>query len=232
MVASLPVNARRFRDISRRNVLRCGPTTTSRATSGARTREPHARGGTISSRCRDRVATSFERNGYLSTTSWLTHRLGVAPSVAAQHVRLARGLEEMRGTRQALEDGEISLSAATALVSAHETDTESRRYAGSGSTARSARRSRVNGRTSSWPSIWRHLRGGPAIPSSKSSGRSSGGGSAAGVRHRDHTDNHARPDGAARGRPPDAGRAGGAAQSGGRARPRPDGTVLHERPPP
>jgi hypothetical protein len=67
---------------------------------------------------------SFERDGYLSVSAWLTHRLGINAAASAQHVRVARALGEMPRTRRALEDGEISLVAATVLVAAGETNAE------------------------------------------------------------------------------------------------------------
>ena len=67
---------------------------------------------------------SFERDGYVSVTSWLTHRLGISAAAAAQHVQIARALGEMPATRRALEEGEISIVAAHVLVSARETNPE------------------------------------------------------------------------------------------------------------
>jgi hypothetical protein len=66
----------------------------------------------------------FQRDGYLSTTSWLANRFGVSGGRAADQVRLARALMEMPETRQALADGEISCSAVRVLASAHETNPE------------------------------------------------------------------------------------------------------------
>jgi hypothetical protein len=67
---------------------------------------------------------SFERDGYLSVSAWLTHRVGINAAASAQHVRVARALGEMPRTRRALEDGEISLVATTVLVAARETNAE------------------------------------------------------------------------------------------------------------
>jgi hypothetical protein len=67
---------------------------------------------------------TFERNGYLSTTAWLIAELKMAPGLARQQVQMARALEEMPETVAALEAGEVSLSAARALVVAREEDPE------------------------------------------------------------------------------------------------------------
>lgn len=53
----------------------------------------------------------FQRDGYLSTTSWLANRFGVSGGRAADQVRLARALSQMPATRQAIAGGEISCSA-------------------------------------------------------------------------------------------------------------------------
>lgn len=65
---------------------------------------------------------SFRRDGYLSISSWLAHRFRMAFSAATQLVRLARALERMPRTREALAGGEISRSAAAVLVAAGEAD--------------------------------------------------------------------------------------------------------------
>jgi hypothetical protein len=64
----------------------------------------------------------FRRDGYLSISSWLAHRFRMALSAATQLVRLARALERMPRTREALAGGEISRSAAAILIAAHEVD--------------------------------------------------------------------------------------------------------------
>jgi hypothetical protein len=65
---------------------------------------------------------SFRRDGYLSISSWLAHRFRMAFSAATQLVRVARALEHMPRTREALAGGEISRSAAAVLVAAREVD--------------------------------------------------------------------------------------------------------------
>jgi hypothetical protein len=67
---------------------------------------------------------SYAADGFLATSSWLAHRLGVSASTAAQHVRLARALALMDRSRIALANGEISTSAAAVLATAHEADRE------------------------------------------------------------------------------------------------------------
>ena len=65
----------------------------------------------------------FERDGFLSAAAWLVAKFRVAWSVAREHVRIARGLDEMPVTRRALEAGQLSMSAVRVLVSARDTDT-------------------------------------------------------------------------------------------------------------
>jgi Domain of unknown function (DUF222)/HNH endonuclease len=64
---------------------------------------------------------SFARDGYLSTSAWLVHRLRIAWSTAGQQVRMARGLRRMPRTREALTAGDVSTTATAMLVSARET---------------------------------------------------------------------------------------------------------------
>jgi hypothetical protein len=71
----------------------------------------------------DRRAT-FQRDGHLSAASWLASTFKVAWGTAREHVRMARGLEEMPETRRALEDGDLSMSAVRVLVAARDADKE------------------------------------------------------------------------------------------------------------
>jgi hypothetical protein len=64
----------------------------------------------------------FERDGHLSTASWLATRFKVAWGTAREQVRISRGLQEMPETRRALDEGELSMSAARVLVTARDTD--------------------------------------------------------------------------------------------------------------
>jgi hypothetical protein len=64
------------------------------------------------------------RDGHLSTTSWLAERFRVAHSAAVGEVRMARALEAMPATREAVEAGDVSLSGAKVLVAAREADDE------------------------------------------------------------------------------------------------------------
>lgn len=63
-----------------------------------------------------------ERDGHLSTTSWLRARHRLSGTAAAEAVRTARALREMPITRGALEAGDVSLSAVKVLVHAREVD--------------------------------------------------------------------------------------------------------------
>jgi hypothetical protein len=67
---------------------------------------------------------SFERDGYLSTASWLCHRFRMAFSHASHLLRTAKALGDMPRTEAALSSGEISSSAVRLLVSAHQTNPE------------------------------------------------------------------------------------------------------------
>jgi hypothetical protein len=64
----------------------------------------------------------YARDGHLSSVSWLAARQRVAWGTAREHVRVARGLDQMPATRSALEAGEVSMSAARLLVGAREVD--------------------------------------------------------------------------------------------------------------
>jgi Domain of unknown function (DUF222) len=66
----------------------------------------------------------FERDGHLSTASWLVSAFKVAWGVAREHVRLAKALEQMPAARAAVDDGEVSLSSVRVLASARDADPE------------------------------------------------------------------------------------------------------------
>jgi hypothetical protein len=66
----------------------------------------------------------FERDGNLSAASWLNARFQVAWGTARESVRVARALETIPLTRRALEEGELSISAARVLTAAHDIDNE------------------------------------------------------------------------------------------------------------
>ncbi len=66
----------------------------------------------------------FERDGHLSSASWLSTRFKVGWGTARREVRIAKGLEEMPATRSALERGDISMSAVKVLVAARQEDPE------------------------------------------------------------------------------------------------------------
>lgn len=67
---------------------------------------------------------AFARDGYLSVTSWLVHRLRIAGSCAGRYLRWARALERMPLTRSVLASGDVSPSAAAVLVAAEESRPE------------------------------------------------------------------------------------------------------------
>ena len=67
---------------------------------------------------------SYAASGHLSVTSWVEHRLQSTWSEAARAVRTARALEAMPAVREALYEGEVSSSAVSQLVGAHEANPE------------------------------------------------------------------------------------------------------------
>jgi hypothetical protein len=66
----------------------------------------------------------FERDGHLSAAAWLVATFKVAWGIAREHVRVARALDEMPATRRAVEEGDVSLSSARVLATAHDADPE------------------------------------------------------------------------------------------------------------
>jgi hypothetical protein len=66
----------------------------------------------------------YLRDGYLSTSSWFAHQQRVAHSTAAGDLRMARALEAMPRTRDAVASGNISFSVSRILSAARETDPE------------------------------------------------------------------------------------------------------------
>ena len=67
---------------------------------------------------------SFSDDGHLSITSWVESRFQTGWSEAARQVRVARALEEMPATREALVEGEVSRHAVRELVAAREASPE------------------------------------------------------------------------------------------------------------
>jgi hypothetical protein len=63
---------------------------------------------------------TYARDGFLSTVSWLCATYRVSAAVAADEVGMARALQHMPRTMQALAQGEISISAVRVLVGARE----------------------------------------------------------------------------------------------------------------
>jgi hypothetical protein len=71
----------------------------------------------------DRRAT-YRRDGHLSAAAWLASTFKIAWGTARNEVRMARALEDMPVTRRALEEGDLSMSAARVLVDARDADHE------------------------------------------------------------------------------------------------------------
>src|SRR5581483_7859927 len=67
---------------------------------------------------------AFARDGLLSVTMWLVHRLRVAGSCAGRYVRWARALARTPLVRSALASGDVTPSAAAVLVGAWESRPE------------------------------------------------------------------------------------------------------------
>src|SRR5262245_11278118 len=68
---------------------------------------------------------TFRSDGHLSLTAWLADRFGMAWGRAVEHVRMARGLDEMPLTRAALSAGEVSSSSVRVLCAARESHPQS-----------------------------------------------------------------------------------------------------------
>ncbi len=66
----------------------------------------------------------FERDGYQSTASWLVSTCRLGWGAAREQVRLARALDQMPKTRDAVERGEVSLAGARVLAFARDVDPE------------------------------------------------------------------------------------------------------------
>jgi hypothetical protein len=64
----------------------------------------------------------FERDGHLSTASWLVATYKLSWGAARERVRMARALQEMPKTRQAVDERQVSMSAVRVLVSARDAD--------------------------------------------------------------------------------------------------------------
>jgi hypothetical protein len=69
----------------------------------------------------ERRAT-FRRDGHLSAASWLAAEFKVGWGAAREQVRVAGALEEMPKTREALDAGDVSMSAVRVLVAARQAD--------------------------------------------------------------------------------------------------------------
>src|SRR5262245_6743723 len=67
---------------------------------------------------------SYQRDGFLSTSSWIAHRHRIGWPKASSDVRAARALGEMPGVRAALAAETISWSAARELIAARESEPE------------------------------------------------------------------------------------------------------------
>jgi uncharacterized protein DUF222/HNH endonuclease len=67
---------------------------------------------------------TYAADGHLSTTSWLVSRHRIGGGEASGEVRMARALEQMPASREALTQGEVSASAVRLLAQARESDPE------------------------------------------------------------------------------------------------------------
>lgn len=67
---------------------------------------------------------SFARDGHLSASSWLAERHRISHAEAASSLRLARALQDMPATAEALASGELSRSAVQMLAGAREASPE------------------------------------------------------------------------------------------------------------
>ncbi|HSL11220.1 MAG TPA: DUF222 domain-containing protein [Actinomycetota bacterium] len=64
----------------------------------------------------------YARDGHLSAASWIASRFRVTWSEAKRDAAVARSLDDMPSTRRALEDGEVSMSAARVLTRIRQVD--------------------------------------------------------------------------------------------------------------
>src|SRR3990172_2314906 len=65
-----------------------------------------------------------QRDGHLSAVSWLATAHGMSRGTAARHVRVARALDAMPKTRDAFDEGAVSLCAVKLLAAARQVDPE------------------------------------------------------------------------------------------------------------
>ncbi|HYU58019.1 MAG TPA: DUF222 domain-containing protein [Actinomycetota bacterium] len=66
----------------------------------------------------------YQRDGHLSATAWLSSVFRLGWGAARDNVAVARALEDMPRTREALEGGDLSLPAVRILAAAHDVDPE------------------------------------------------------------------------------------------------------------
>ena len=66
----------------------------------------------------------WARDGHLSAAAWLADRFRVGFGAARASMRLARALEHMPATREAIEAGDVSLASARVLMDAREGEPE------------------------------------------------------------------------------------------------------------
>ena len=97
---------------------------------------------------------SFRRDGYLSTTDWLSDRFNLARGSAKEHIKTAEALEALPEAREALQEGEVSSSAVRVLTAAWESHPEA--FEASGSTLLEAAKTTPIGDLRRTVEDWRH----------------------------------------------------------------------------
>jgi hypothetical protein len=97
---------------------------------------------------------SFRRDGYLSTTDWLTDRFNVTRGAAKEQIKTAEALEALPEARKALQDGEVSSSAVRVLTAAWESHPEA--FEATGSTLLNEAKTKPIGDLRRTVEDWRH----------------------------------------------------------------------------
>ncbi len=97
---------------------------------------------------------SFRRDGYLSTTDWLSDRYNLTRRSAKEQVKTAEALEALPHAREALQAGEVSSSAVRVLTAAWESHPEA--FEANGSTLLTEAKTKPIGDLRRTVEEWRH----------------------------------------------------------------------------
>ncbi|MDP8955997.1 MAG: HNH endonuclease, partial [Actinomycetota bacterium] len=97
---------------------------------------------------------AFKRDGYLSTTDWLTDRFNLTRGSAKEQVKTAEALDALPEARTALEEGDVSPAAVRVLTAAWESHPEA--FEANGSTLLEAAKTKPIGDLRRTVDDWRH----------------------------------------------------------------------------